>query len=117
MKLNDRIKEMIDRSFCVHPNFPPLLAAAIPAIIALVGSGVSAGVQANSANKQIGATNAANMANMALNKQELGISQENADTNKYQAHEEVRIADTANFLQKIKGTQTGRTMVDIWAGK
>ena len=117
MKLKNRIQSLIELSFYVHPNFPPLLAAAIPAVIALIGSGVSAGVQANSANKQANATMATNLANMQLNSEEMGIQQQQADTEKYSAHAQIGIKETEDFLNKIKGTDAGNRIYDIWSGR
>ena len=117
MKLLDKIKKSIEASFYVHPNFPPLLAAAIPAIIALIGTGVSAASQASAANKQIGATEQSNLANMALNSEEIGVQKEQADTAKYSAHAQIGLKSTEDFLDKIKGSPIEDRLYDIWSGR
>ena len=112
------IKSVIVSSFSIKPCIFGIDDLIVAGVITLIGTAVSTAVSSSSSNKQVGATKEANMANMALNQKELGIQQQNADTNQYIAQNNVRQKELANFNTKMAGSSTlKKNMLDVWAGR
>jgi phage tail tape-measure protein len=96
----------------------PGLGTIIGGLIGLAGGVISSIFQSNSANEQVQAQKAANFQNMQLNKQELAINQQNANTNQYAAQQNVRANNLASFNNTISGdSKLKKSLVDIWSGK
>ena len=115
--MKNKIKQLISSSFCVRPKIFGIDDLIIAGVITLIGTAVSSAVSSNSANKQVDATKEANAANMGLNLKELAISKENADTNKFSTQQDAQAKGLASFNSKLKNTDTGKNIFDIWSGK
>jgi hypothetical protein len=90
----------------------------ITALISLAGIGISAAVSSSAANKQVGATMEANAQNMGLNRMQLGIEKENAETNRYSVQQNVRLADFKNFNDTLsKYSKLKTDVLGIWSGR
>jgi hypothetical protein len=110
-------KKIISQSFYVKPPFLGIDDLIVAGVISLIGTAVSSAVSSNSADKQVDATKEANAANMGLNLKELAISKENADTNKFSTQQDAQAKGLASFNSKLKNTDTGKNIFDIWSGK
>jgi hypothetical protein len=95
-----------------------MFSSIVSLIVGLTAAGVSAWSSSNAADKNSAAVGETNIANMKLNNRELDIQQQNADTSKYNAHENVRLADMTMLNNKIsKYPELKKSVLDIWAGR
>ena len=96
----------------------PGIGTIIGGLIGLGGGIISSVISSNAAKDQAAATAATNAQNMQLNKQELGISQQNADTQKYSVQQKVRQDTLDAFNKELSSNKDLKnTMYDMWAGK
>jgi Tfp pilus assembly protein PilV len=108
----------IKQSFLTTPKLFGVDDLIIVGVISLIGTAISAGMSSDNANKQAAAVGDTNLKNMALNRSELAISKQQADTQKYAAEQNVREKQITDFNNKLSGhPELKKTMYDIWSGK